>query len=114
MLSRCVGVQGSRRFADVLVHRDDGVRGMAVYVEMDGKSKAPTGFNEWATKKINIGTGCENDCVYCYLSGLALPKSSSEIPAHYNYTSSKNKHRIGLGNWNLGRSRGGSCQKSVE
>jgi len=32
---------------------------------MDGKPKAPTGFNEWAAKKVNISTGCENDCVYC-------------------------------------------------
>jgi DNA repair photolyase len=41
---------------------------MAVYVGMDGKPKAPTGFNEWTKKgnRVNISTGCENDCVYCY------------------------------------------------
>jgi DNA repair photolyase len=42
--------------------------GMAVYVGMDGKPKAPTGYNEWVKKgnRVNISTGCENDCVYCY------------------------------------------------
>ena len=39
---------------------------MVASVGMDGKAKAPTGINEWATKKVNISTGCENDCVYCY------------------------------------------------
>ena len=33
---------------------------------MDGNLKAPTGCDEWATKKVNISTGCQNDCVYCY------------------------------------------------
>jgi DNA repair photolyase len=35
---------------------------------MDGKPKAPTGFNEWTKKgnRVNISTGCENDCLYCY------------------------------------------------
>ena len=39
---------------------------MVESVGMNGKPNAPTGINEWATKKVNISTGCENDCVYCY------------------------------------------------
>jgi hypothetical protein len=37
-------------------------------VGMDGKPKEPMGFNEWTKKgnRVNISTGCENDCVYCY------------------------------------------------
>jgi|MudIll2142460700_1097286.scaffolds.fasta_scaffold1093446_1 hypothetical protein len=39
---------------------------MVMDVRGGGKYKAPTGINEWATKKANISAGCENICVYCY------------------------------------------------
>ena len=40
--------------------------GMVASVGMGGKPKAPTGYDEWATTKVNIAYGCENDCVYCF------------------------------------------------
>ncbi|SLM31144.1 Putative selenocysteine protein (fragment) [Desulfamplus magnetovallimortis] len=30
-----------------------------------------TGFREWADKSINIATGCENNCLYCYAKYMA-------------------------------------------
>ena len=39
---------------------------MAVYVSMVDKPTTATGCDEWATTKVNISAGCENDCVYCY------------------------------------------------
>jgi DNA repair photolyase len=51
---------------------------MAVYVGMDGKYKAPTGFNEWATSTLNITYGCENDCVYCYAKLIGYDQGWAE------------------------------------
>jgi DNA repair photolyase len=47
---------------------------MVASVGMDGKAKAPSGFKEWATKKVNISTGCENDCAYCYAKLIGYDK----------------------------------------
>ena len=36
------------------------------------KSAGITGTKEWAAENVNIQTGCEHDCRYCYAKGMAL------------------------------------------
>ena len=38
-----------------------------------GKKKRISGFEEWTESKNNVNfcTGCENDCIYCYMKPMA-------------------------------------------
>ena len=39
--------------------------------KIQSKLKAVNGVGEWAKKSVNIQSGCEHDCRYCYAKGMA-------------------------------------------
>ena len=57
---------------------------MVAYVKMGGKPKAPAGYDEWATTKVNIAYGCENDCVYCFAKLIGYDQGWAESGQWHN------------------------------
>jgi DNA repair photolyase len=72
---------------------------MAVYVSMVDKPTTATGCDEWATTKVNISAGCENDCVYCYAKLMGYDQGWAVKGQWHNMVLRQDEVEMGRRRW---------------